>query len=71
MALDPRHTQLHEDAHRCRGNGAGAMATPRTSALNLLRFAGFQSIRSGMQVVMQDVTALLAIARYLPQPVTG
>lgn len=71
MALDPCHTQLHEDAHRYRGNGAGAMATLRTAALNLLRFAGFQSIRSGMQAVMQDVPALLAMARYLPQPGTG
>jgi predicted transposase YbfD/YdcC len=29
-----RDTQLHEDAHRYRGNGAGVMATLRTSALN-------------------------------------
>lgn len=28
-----RHTQRHEDAHRSRGNGAGAMATLRTAAL--------------------------------------
>jgi predicted transposase YbfD/YdcC len=32
-----RDTQLHEDDHRYRGNGAGAMATLRTAALNLLR----------------------------------
>ena len=62
-----RDTQLHEDAHRYRGNGAGAMATLRTAALNLLRLAGFQSIRSGMQAVMHDITALLAMARR-PQP---
>ncbi|MEX1318044.1 MAG: transposase [Synechococcaceae cyanobacterium] len=30
-----RDTQLHEDAHRYRGNGAGAMAMLRTAALNL------------------------------------
>jgi hypothetical protein len=30
-----------------RGDGAGAMATLQTAALNLLRLAGFQSIRGG------------------------
>jgi hypothetical protein len=34
-----RDTQLHEDAHRYRGNGAGAMATLRNAAMNLLRLA--------------------------------
>ena len=63
-----RDTQLHEDAHRYRGNGAGAMATLRTAALNLLRLAGFRSIRSGMQAVMHDITTLLAMARRRPQP---
>jgi predicted transposase YbfD/YdcC len=43
-----RDTQLHEDANRYRGNGAGAMASLRTAALNLLRMAGFASIRAGM-----------------------
>jgi len=43
-----RDTQLHEDAHRYRGNGAGGMATLRTAALNLLRLAGYQSIRDRM-----------------------
>ena len=51
-----RDTQLHEDAHRYRGNGAGVMATLRTAALNLLRLAGFQSIRTGLQAVMHDIT---------------
>lgn len=63
-----RDTQLHEDAHRYRGNGAGAMATLRTAALNLLRLGGFQSVRAGMQAVMHDITALLAMARRKPQP---
>ena len=66
-----RDTQLHEDAHRCRSNGAGAMATLRTAALNLLRLAGFRSIRSGMQAVMHDITALLAMARRRAQPNQG
>ncbi len=49
-----RDTQLHEDAHRYRGNGAGVMATLRTAALNLLRLTGIQSIRAGLQAVMHD-----------------
>ena len=44
------------------------MATLRTAALNLLRLAGFQSIRTGMQAVMHDITALLAMARSGPNP---
>ena len=63
-----RDTQLHEDAHRYRGNGAGAMATLRTAGLNLLRLAGFQSIRAGMQTVMHDITTLLAMAQRQPRP---
>ena len=65
-----RDTQLHEDAHRYRGNGAGALASLRTAALNLLRLAGFQSIRAGMQAVMHDITALLAMAMRQPEPKT-
>ena len=63
-----RDTQLHEDAHRYRGNGAGVVATLRTAALNLLRLAGFRSIRAGLQAVMHDITALLAMARRRPEP---
>jgi len=44
------------------------MATLRTAALNLLRLAGFRSIRSGMQTVVHDIPALLAMARRRPQP---
>ena len=61
-----RDTQLHEDAHRYRGNGAGALASLRTAALNLLRLAGFLSIRAGMQAVMHDIKALLAMAMRQP-----
>jgi hypothetical protein len=63
-----RDTQLHEDAHRYRGNGAGVMATLRTAAMNLLRLAGFRSVRTGLQMVMHDIAALLAMARRQPQP---
>jgi hypothetical protein len=41
-----RDTQLYEDAHRSRGNGAGVMGTLRTTSLNLLRLTGLQSIRA-------------------------
>lgn len=44
------------------------MAALRTAALNLLRLAGFQSIRAGMQAVMHYITALLAMARRQPEP---
>ena len=61
-----RDTQLHEDAHRYRGNGAGAMGTLRTAAMNLLRLAGFQSIRAGVQAVMHGIKVLLAMVRRRP-----
>jgi len=62
-----RDTQLREDAHHYRGNGAGVMATLRTAAMNLLRLAGFSSIREGLQAVMHDIKALLAMARRQPE----
>ncbi len=62
-----RDTQLHQNAHRYRGNGAGVMATLRTTALNLLQLAGFQSIRAGLQAVMHDITAQLTMARRQPE----
>ena len=61
-----RDTQLHEDAHRYRGNGAGVMASLRTAGLNLLRFDGFRSIRAGIQAVTHDISSLLAMARRQP-----
>jgi predicted transposase YbfD/YdcC len=66
-----RDTQLHEDAHRYRGNGAGVMATLRTAAMNLLRLAGFRSIRAGLQAVMHDIKALLAMVQRRPEPGPG
>jgi len=56
------------DAHRYRGNGAGAMATLRTAALNLLRLARYQSIRAGIQAVMHVSTALLPMVKRQPKP---
>jgi hypothetical protein len=57
-----RETQLHEEAHRYRGNGAGAMATLRTAALYTFRMAGFKSIWTSMKAVRLDITALLTMA---------
>ena len=62
-----RDNQLQEDAHRYGGNGAGALASLQTAALNLLRLDGFQSIRSGFQAVCHDITALLTLARRQPE----
>ena len=42
------------------------MATLRTAALNLLRIAGFNSIREGLQAVMHDIQGLLAMVRRQP-----
>jgi predicted transposase YbfD/YdcC len=64
-----RDTQRDEDAHCYRGSGAGAMATLRTAALNLLRLAGFQSIRAGMQAVTHDISQLLVMAQRQPEPI--
>ena len=63
-----RVTQLHEDAHRYRGNGAAVMATLRTATLNLLRLAGFQSFRSELDAMLYDITALLSMARRKTTP---
>ncbi len=56
---------------RERGNGTGVMATLRTAALNLLRLTDFRSIRTGLQAVMHDIKALLAIARRQPESTPG
>jgi hypothetical protein len=42
------------------------MAALRTAGLNLLRLAGFDSIREGLQAVMHDIKALLAMAMRQP-----
>lgn len=54
-----RDTQLQEDAHRYRGNGAGALASLQTAALNLLRSKRFRTIGAGMHANR----ALVAMAR--------
>lgn len=65
-----RDTQLHEDAHPYRGNGASSLATLRTAALNLLRLSGFISIRAGIQAVAYKIDQLLAMARRQPRTET-
>jgi hypothetical protein len=44
------------------------LASLRTAALNLFRLAAFQSIRLGMQEVMHNITAKLAMRQ--PKPKT-
>jgi hypothetical protein len=58
-----------EVAHRPKGNGAGAMTSLRTAALNLPSLAGFQSVRYGMQAVLDEIKAQLATA--MRQPTSG
>jgi hypothetical protein len=48
-------------------SGCTSTLTLRTTALSLLRLTGFQSIRAGLQAVMHDITALLAMARRQPE----
>lgn len=55
-----RDTQLPEDAHLYRGNGAGAMDTLRNAALNLLPMAALRSIQAAMQAVKGHLTALVS-----------
>jgi hypothetical protein len=43
------------------------MATLYTATLSLLRLAGYQSIRAGLQVVTHRITALLAMVRRQPE----
>jgi hypothetical protein len=47
------------------------LATLRTAALNLLRLAGFRLSLAGIQAVMHDITALLAMARRRPESILG
>jgi hypothetical protein len=62
-----RHIGFGLGRLRYRGNGAGALASLRTAALNLLRLAGFQSIRGAMKAVMHDTKALLEMAMRQPE----
>jgi hypothetical protein len=66
LALDSWHPTA-EDHHHYRGNGAGAMPALRTAGLNLLRLAGYDSIREGLQAVMHEITTLLAMAKRQPE----
>jgi hypothetical protein len=54
-----------------RGNGAGVMGSLRSASLNLLRLAGFQSNRSGMQSEMHDIGELVDMARRQPNQALG
>jgi len=64
-----RDAQLGEDAHRyANRTGAPVFSFLRTVVMNLLRLGGFQSIRVGMQAVMLDIKALLAMVQQQTQP---
>jgi hypothetical protein len=39
--------------------------------MTLLLLAGFRSIRTGIQAVMHDITALLTMAQRRPEPTPG
>lgn len=60
-----RESQLWEDARHYRVNGAAVMATLRTAAMNMLRPARSSSIREVQQAVINNITAILAMARPL------
>ncbi len=47
------------------------LATLRATALNLPRLAGFRLIRAILQTVTHDITSLLEMAWYQPEPGTG
>ena len=65
----PPRPLLYTDAHPDQTNGSGVMASLRTAALNLLCLAGFRSIRAGLQAVVYDIKAMLAMARRQPEPI--
>jgi hypothetical protein len=56
-------TQLLKVSYRYRDNGVGVMATLRIAALHMLRLAGFQPIRAGLQPLMHVLRALLMMVK--------
>ena len=53
----PRDTQHGEDDHRySQSNGVQVLALLRTLALNLLRWKGFRSIRTGLTAEVHDIS---------------
>jgi hypothetical protein len=48
------------------GHGRDIAWTLRTAAMTLLLLAGFRSIRTGIQAVIHDITALLIMAQHPP-----
>lgn len=58
----PRDTQLGEDAHRyANRTGAPLFSFLRTVVMNLLRRAGFSSIRAGYRELAHDIKRMLAL----------
>ena len=75
--LASRSLRLRDDARAasssspcvCRIVGAPPLCAPARvfPGLNVLRLAGFQSMRAGMQAVMHDIATLLEMAKRRPQ----
>ena len=58
----PRDTQLGEDAHRYAHRiGAPVFSFLRTIVMNLLRRAGYRSIRRGLRKLAYDIPGMLAL----------
>ena len=57
-----RDTQLGEDAHRYAHRiGASVFSFLRTIVMNLLRRAGYRSIRRGLRKLAYDIKGMLAL----------
>jgi len=57
-----RDTQLGEDAHRYTNRiGAPVVSFLRTIVMNLLRRAGYRSIRRGLRKLAYDIEGMLAL----------
>ena len=67
-----RDAQLGEDAHRyANRNGAPVFAFLRTVVMNLLRRAGYRSIRQGLRELAYDIKGMLALGGVTtPAPTT-
>ena len=62
-----RDTQLGEDSHRYADRiGAPVFAFLRTVVMNLLRRAGYRSIRQGLRELAYDIGGMLALGGVQP-----
>jgi predicted transposase YbfD/YdcC len=67
-----RDAQLGEDAHLyANRTRAPLVSLLRTIVMNLLRRAGFRSIRAGLQEVAHDINRMLSLGGISPVPASG